>query len=1018
MASLKSLPSWLVALGAGATSIPVVGPWVSATVHHRYLGPTVVAAVALGVTGLGKLAAGAFGHVRPRLAAWLELLLVRWFSRFGPWYRRVVLTDSRSMGREGFGGLVARGLDLDRVYIAVSLVSRAPRSASPHLVRSPGVAEGDRRQDISSFLHADGPSVLVILGGPGSGKSTLLRRIARQAGRSRGRAARVPIFLALREHAAAIVADPRLPLSALAGRAKAPLLTGGTVPGLLAPDSRRVDALVAWFESLLLAGRCVVLLDGLDEVATEDERSAIVTWANTQILRHPGNDYLLSSRPDGYRAGGLDDADVLEVEPFTTAQVNAFVVEAYDAVGSREAARRAADLSRQLGEASRLRPLTRNPLLLTMLYFVHRDRGSLPASRLELYRQICRTVLADRQKDKRIAVPLPVEQSETLLSGLALAMTREGRATTWARAQVLDQLRPHMRALPVTAEDFLDMVGLHGLFVESGIGRYAFTHRTFQEYLSAVALAAAPPAELPVDDPWWHETLLFYALLTGPDPVVRACLAHDTVTAWTLAFDCADQATAAQPLDPRLVARLDRLLTVPADEDLDPARRKLLAGVLATRHLRDVVHTDRDQVVCARLVPSALYRLFLDDTATRGTDPAVLGEDDQPVVGVLGGNADAFVRWFNEVGAARCRLPTRDELTGEVVRKLGGPRAADSPPPSVWLAGHATPTLWTGAGHEHPWAVSAGEIRQQWHADLKRPGALVARLLVVRCLSDLRLIARLREDLGRTWNDDPAVTAACDEIRAVLSLLALSIGPSHMTWYSAHPDSADKMFLALSDAHVSLERQGSPVADAIAPAPGHLTRHLGAPVTARQRSEVASGRLAGVIAEGRRQVLGHRIADALDRTVRDEARSSPASPLPAARTSFAQHLGRVVQPLARTWTVPPEDLGDLTRIACRDHRTLSDSPWSRAVTWQLAAVAEPVFAWRRPVAPDLATQIRFGALCLASEVEAEAEARGSRNPARAVLAGRFRDIAAGVTLLGLRTAGPARPTEGILLAVD
>ncbi|MGY0236848.1 NACHT domain-containing protein [Longispora urticae] len=1049
MASLKSLPSWVVALGAGAASVPVVGPWISGAVTHRYLGPTVVAVVALVIGGLGKLATDLLGHVRPRLVAWLELLLVRWFSRFGPWYRRVVLTDSRTMGREGFGGLVARGLDLDAVYVDVSLVSRAPRSASPHLVRD-GRNESDRRQDLTSYLGDADQAVLVVLGGPGSGKSTLLRRIARQTYRNpKPHGHRIPIFLALREHVAAIVADPAIRLSTLVGRAKAPLLTGGTVPGLLAPEPRRTDALVAWFENLLVAGRCVVLLDGLDEVATEGERSAIVAWANTQILRYAqhGNHYVLSSRPDGYRAGGLDDAAVLEVEPFTAAQVDAFVVDAYDAVGSRESARRAADLSRQLGEASRLRPLTRNPLLLTMLYFVHRDRGSLPSSRLELYRQICRTVLEDRQKDKRIAVPLPVEQAELLLSGLALAMTREGRATTWTRAQVLDALGPHMRALPVTAEAFLDLAGLHGLFVETSLGRYAFTHRTFQEYLAAVALAASPPDTLPVEDPWWHETLLFYAMLTGPDAVVRECLGSDTVTAWALAFDCAEHATDAQPLDPGLAQRLERLLVTSTGSGTSAEQRRLFAGVLATRHLRDVVHTAWDQAICARVVPAKLYLLFQHDNSENlPLDPALApgGPDatDTAVLGVLGGNAAGFVDWINEAsGGPQCRLPTTAEAAASEVSEPATRYGL-----SLWTVDPpaAAPRLWTRPRRPHPWTVPFEEFQRVCDADLGDLAATVAQLLLARTLSDWRVLSSVRGDPSH--HEDPAMDPPFVQARLIDSALDLDmvvrvvraidgglippelspdLRDAGQTWlelaYPGHQNSGTGTRLLLT-VYENLAARNHSDAEVLAPALAALTGFLDQGTTEGELAAIRAGEIDAVLDQSRVALLGHRTAAALESAVRQAnvTRFAEEQRLEVVTPAFTRAMCQLGRPQNWARAVSPDNLAEITRQACAEFPVLVPSghlrSWADAACQRLRASALPVFTWRQAASGTLGTRIRVTALCLVEE--AENAIPDVRHEARAALVGRFRDIAVGATLLELRERGTLHPTEAILLAVD
>jgi hypothetical protein len=116
------------------------------------------------------------------------------------------------------------------------------------------------RYTLWDYLHA--PQMrdqhLAILGAPGSGKTTLLRHAAlTMAARSwradRAVPRRLPVLLFLRDHAGAIKENPSLSL-AQAIHDRLARLDGPSVP-------------VGWFARQLGAGRCVVLLDGLDEVA-------------------------------------------------------------------------------------------------------------------------------------------------------------------------------------------------------------------------------------------------------------------------------------------------------------------------------------------------------------------------------------------------------------------------------------------------------------------------------------------------------------------------------------------------------------------------------------------------------------------------------------------------------------------------------------------------------------------------------------------------------------------------------
>ena len=74
------------------------------------------------------------------------------------------------------------------------------------------------------------------------------------------------------------------------------------------------------------------MLDGLDEVARQEDRQDVVDWVEWQIARYRGNDYLITSRPHGYSEYRLERADVLQVHQFTPTQIRQFVKGWYLAV--------------------------------------------------------------------------------------------------------------------------------------------------------------------------------------------------------------------------------------------------------------------------------------------------------------------------------------------------------------------------------------------------------------------------------------------------------------------------------------------------------------------------------------------------------------------------------------------------------------------------------------------------------------------------------------------------------------
>ncbi|MGH3265990.1 MAG: NACHT domain-containing protein, partial [Trebonia sp.] len=550
--------------------------------------------------------------------------------------------------------------ELDDVYVDISLVSAAPEQSSAEpFGQDAGSSEnvervGDSgRHAIGDLLDRRSRVVLVLIGPPGSGKSTLLAHAAQRGARSalRGRLGRrrVPVLLALRGHAGSIVADPAITLPAVARAAVARSVSDD------APGGGPGD----WWERQLLRGRCLVLLDGLDEVARAEDRQVVADWIERQVAAYPGDDFVITSRSFGLPESLTARADVLVARPFTAEQVRLFLdrwflaAERHATGASGAATRRAARmravdsaarLDTLLGEHPALHDLAVNPLLLTMIATAHRYRGALPGSRGDLYGEICQVLLSRRGQAKGLPELLSWPAKQTLLAALAYQMMCD-RVGDLPAARAIEVLEPQLERFPatVTGEAFLADIARNGLLVESSPGRYAFTHLTFQEYLAARHVGAnsdlVERLADNVSDPWWQETTLLYAATADASPIVRACLDAGTITALTLAFDCEDAST---EIDPRLRLRLDGERARAYQPDCPPEHRRLIAGVQAARHVRRTVTGATGAAgagvrICARPVPADLYWLFLRDTGAAKPDgPCV------PSVAEHGGDQDSI----------------------------------------------------------------------------------------------------------------------------------------------------------------------------------------------------------------------------------------------------------------------------------------------------------------------------------------------------------------------------------------
>ncbi len=665
----------------------------------------------------------------------------RSISQFDRDYRALVLAGLRFIDQKGLATVGPFTPELDDVYVDVSLAPRPPHLVNEELLPDLPTDVTERRA-LSEFLGQTRPVLLAVIGAPGSGKTTLLRHTARQVcQRDHGQKRHLPILLYLRDHVAAVVADPDVALTTLLRSTLGELR-------LAEPDG--------WFEQRLRDGECAVLLDGLDEVARPEDRRKVASWAERQIRQYPGNDYVITSRPQGYRAAKIDGVDVLQVRGFTAEQVSRFVhgwylaVERYstgvaDEAITIRARREADDLLQRLDRAPALYDLTVNPLLLTMIANVHRYRGALPGSRADLYAEILQVMLFRRQEAKDLPVELAGDKKEALLRGLAYAMM-DRRLSDLSHEEVLAEIRPAMRRLPrqVTAEGFLADVGSNGLLVERESGLYCFAHHTFQEYLAAVYIRDKGLADVlanAVDDPWWRETTLLYAARADADPIVAACLNSGTVTALALAFDCADQGSAFAE---ELRKRLENLLAEISEPTTSQERRRLITGVLLARHLRQQIRISDGTRICTRPVTVSLYQFFREDTHTPPPDsPLSAAAGTEPASGMRASDAAAFTRWVNAVigGEATYRLPSRAELDDPVTQRLIVFRTPNQSR-SIWVDhGDAVPELWVPPGKPHPHQIDAETLAAQVDIDMIRATGTLIRLLLMRSAVVIRALS-------------------------------------------------------------------------------------------------------------------------------------------------------------------------------------------------------------------------------------------------------------------------------------
>jgi predicted NACHT family NTPase len=291
----------------------------------------------------------------------LDYAIGRRVSRYGRRYRRHVYSRQRFIDTKDLAYSGSHTPELDDIFVDLGLVRRSPHEVSSGMLATKST-DVPKSMTIEKYLGHEKSTIMAVIGAPGSGKTTLLRHLARNISHGKRGRRRIPIFLTLRDCVGPIIekTSPYLPQ----------LMREVTPEMLREPPG--------WWEYQLDRGNCVVLLDGLDEVARIEDRTAIARWVEEQISTFPDNDFIITSRPHGYRSALISGANVVQVLPFTRAQVRRFIGSWYrsaerlatgfnDSDVDREADEKANDLIRRLDGAPALRDLTVNPLLLTMI---------------------------------------------------------------------------------------------------------------------------------------------------------------------------------------------------------------------------------------------------------------------------------------------------------------------------------------------------------------------------------------------------------------------------------------------------------------------------------------------------------------------------------------------------------------------------------------------------------------------------------------------------------------------------
>jgi len=497
-----------------------------------------------------------------------------------------------------------RTLKLQKVFVPLKIAATEAANTS-HKMIQPLKEERNNSNEtqIWDFLAAIDKNQafprMAVLGAPGSGKTTLLRYLTHTYATKQHRKVHrkapklIPILLYLRDVRQEIVNNNQLTLADL-------------ITQQVQQQQDKYDLEPPppnWFAEKIRQNKCLVMLDGLDEVADETQRQQVSRWVDEQMQTYPDTAFILTSRPFGYKTARLQqDVTVLEVQPFNLKQMQQFIGSWYletevishagqDDAGVRaDAEQQADDLIKRIKKSKPLADMAVNPLLLTMIATVHRRGSALPGKRVELYKEICQVLLERRQRAKNIADPLTATQKQSVLQVLAFELMQQ-KTREFNLSEGIDWITDKLAYVAPSGanpEEFIQQVrDVSGLLVEKEVGIYEFAHLSFQEYLAAVQIKESNQENLligNINNSWWAETIRLYAAQSNASNLIRKVLAmpSPSVEVMALAYDCLEEGLSVNP-DVR--QQLEQILEQGLNST-DPEIAKLAAQVQLSRRLK------------------------------------------------------------------------------------------------------------------------------------------------------------------------------------------------------------------------------------------------------------------------------------------------------------------------------------------------------------------------------------------------------------------------------------------------
>lgn len=372
-------------------------------------------------------------------------------------------------------------------------------------------------------------SKLIVLGKPGSGKTTFLQSIAISCNQGVFLPDYLPIFISLKHLAEDIQ-----------GHHKISLLK------YLHENLENFGVSEQELITLLLHGRALILLDGLDEINQENYVN-INNLISNFLDKFYRNKIIINCRL-GYYIYKFQGFTEIEIADFNKLQIANFAQKWFLSVANHSSAK-AQKLAHkfmqklELSENRQILELASTPILLNLICLVFKFIEDFPTNRCELYQQALDLLLmhwdvARGIKRDQVHPDFSLLNKIKLLSHIATVSFIQ-KNYFQPKNKIRQIIADYLRSLPnaKTDADALELESAamlkaiavqHGLLIERGRGIYSFSHLVFQEYFTAKDLITNSTSQTlekivnSLEDIHWYNVLLLSAeMLNNADNLLQ-----------------------------------------------------------------------------------------------------------------------------------------------------------------------------------------------------------------------------------------------------------------------------------------------------------------------------------------------------------------------------------------------------------------------------------------------------------------------------------------------------------------